>query len=379
MADAQKNLTAEDLALIDDQDQDSKATAAGSADDVAQKVWDEFEAVDKAASDDAAPAIDVVDAETPAESGKDDDDPATGDKPAADTKKTKDTPDESGTADAAPDIWENATPEQKTAFLAATATADTARQEAHRAHGTVSGLQKKINTLEAAEPAPASGGEAGTGADEDDGSRAPKSASIFDTPEFMEAKDEYPEVLGPVENAFKALEGQIADIKGEVGGLSEHRVVEHVNQQYGIVVREHPDYDVLADSDEFQQWYETAPEYVRDGVMRNGEDVVNGLEVADIVTKFKAETGWVAPKEDPADAADAGGADSDDSPAPDKGAEPNTAPTDPKRKAQLESAKTPRPKGAPAASHQEPPDDADPQVHWDYFERLDKQKEAAAQ
>jgi len=332
---------------------------AAEAEAQQQSDWDDFARADE----NAARAED----QPPVDTGESEEAPATDATSAAGNEET---PGKTGTAAAAPanTLWENATPAQKAAYEAATVTANTATQEAHRAHGTVSGLQKKVNALEkelkGSTPAKTPAG-AGTDNDEDeDGTQdEEKSAGIFDTKEFKEAKAEYPEVLGPVESAFKALETQMKEIGGKVGALSDVHATQETSIQDKIVATEVPDYDAVVDSTEFGKWFETAPEYVRDGVKRNGNGIVNGLEVVDIVKKFKAETGWVAPTPPASSTAPA-----------DKGAQPNKPKTDPKRKIQLDSATTPRPSGPPAASGQTPPDDADPQAHWDDFARMDEAK-----
>ncbi len=325
-------------------------TAAESADDQAQKDWADFEAVDAAkAKGEAPPAAKAELAEEPAAEP-----PAEATKPPA--EPAEEPAAEPAAEEPVPDIWEGSTPEQKAAFDAVTTSAAEATTAMKRAHGTVGGLQRTINQLKAkpptAEPA---------GGDVED----PEAAEIFGSDAFRKAKEDYPEVLAPVEEAFKALETKlekkVAGISDQVDGITSRQAEVNSDEQYALVIEKHSDYEAVAASPEFSNWFENAPAYVREGVQRNAEDVVDGAEVISIVRQFKSETGYKSPA---------------DSPAPD-GAKPK-AKLSPERQAQLDSATSPKPKGVPAASHPEPPEDASPQEHWDYYERLDAQKAAAA-
>ncbi len=311
-------------------------TAAESADEQASKDWAEFDTADRTGEPVVEPEPKPEPTAEPAAK------PAAAEPAAA---KKDDPP--------APDIWAGASPEQLAERDALTQKYNVATTEMNRAHGTVGGLQKKINQLETRPPT-----EEPAGGDVDD----PEAAEMFGSDAYKQVKDDYPEVMEPIEAAFKTLEGRIDKVSEQVGGLEVHRTEAVIGEQHGLVLGVHADYDTLAGSPEFRNWFATStlPQYVRNVVQENSENIVDGAAVVDIVNRFKTETGYKPPTP---------------TPAPKEEAKPDAKP-DPKREAQLDSATAPKTKSIPAASHPEPPEN-DQQAQWEWAERLDAQKAEA--
>tara|TARA_Y100000310_G_scaffold335304_1_gene416955 strand:+ start:479 stop:1531 length:1053 start_codon:yes stop_codon:yes gene_type:complete len=332
---------------------DAPLTEEAAADEEVS-AWNEFEAAEKGKETDAADDAGRAEDAQPAA-----DEPAAQDEQQPDTSSADDKSDED---DAAPtddraeqqeDIWKNATPEQRAAFEAAQDETKQARQDWNRMRGTVSGLSRKANDLQtqldASRPATT-------------GSDGPTEANaVFASENWKTFEDEYPELANPVKAEVQALfgaqEARIQTLERGMAGISTERRSDNLAQQVEIVHAAHPDYDTIAKSDAFQQWYEQAPPYIRAGVERNAVDITDGNEVAHIVKMFKQETGAASPEPPDKDEAD---------PAETNGHDPNQA-LDGKRRRQLESSNAPRTR-SPGAVTTGIPDDEE--GAWNAYEKM---------
>jgi hypothetical protein len=314
----------------------------------AQQIWDDLAAKEaKAASGEAdPPSVETTEATKEGDGNTDTTTVTTTEAPAepADADKTK-------TADgneppAEPDIWADAKPEQKAAYEAAIRERDERVAHAKRVGSTVAGYQRQVDSLkrelEAARKGAPSGNDTTTGK---------TSAGIFDDPELKKFSEEYPEVAGPLRKVFSALEQRAEKAERELGAISTERRDANLEEQANIVYEAHPDYDKIARTPEFREWFEQAPPYIQEGVRRNAEQVVDGREVAHIVKLYKLENGIAAStaRSDPAPG----------SPKPSQSS---------RRAHQLQSASTPAPKG-PARVQDGPPDD--PEAAWAWWARKD--------
>ena len=305
---------------------------AGADDDKA-KIWADLGKADAAASAEPKEPSNTAGVSPPA-------DPA----PAADKAAGDAGTEAAPVKDAAPapDIWATATPEQRAAFEATRKEADTNATRLRDSNARLTAHQRKIEALQrgngAGKPAPAAA----------DGGDRP--ASVFETPAFKKAKDEYPELLGPVEEALRPLEERTRKLDGEIGGLTSAHREQYLAEQYQAVLDAHPDYERIAKSPEFATWYEQAPAYIKAGVERNAKDVVDGAEVASIVKQYKADTGLATTS------------------APGTGASATVADAG-KRQRQLASATTPRGKAQPVVTSAIPEDREGAWRHWQEVDR----------
>jgi len=257
-----------------------------------------------------------------------------------------DAKDKSTAADdkSATDIWANASPELKAEY-------DKALAHAKRVGGTVAGYQRQVDKLqrelaEARKGAPSSSGDKST------------TTSILNDPDWKKRQEEYPEIFGPASKAIETLERRAEALEQQLAGISEEKRQEYLAEQGKIVDDAHPDYDQIADSQEFYNWYRQAPDFMRAMVQRNMKEVVNGAETAHVLSVFKQETGW-KPKEPPV---------SDPAPGPQKQSSAE------KRTLQLESASGPRSRSN-ARVADGPPDN--PEDAWEYWKQQDAKKAAA--
>lgn len=374
----------------------------------AQKAWSEFEAADAkgdGADDEPAPEPEAASQDDPEpepepEPSPDDkgakpsdaDAPAAGgDDEGADKGTAADAagPDDGKTAksgkaasddaasqdDGTPDIWADAPPELRSAHEADQKKLEQLTSAKTRAEGAMSGLQRKVNDLQrqladfqAKPPANKSAGEGeGDGGEEGapDGD-APKSPFSEKAAEKLAAlKEEYPEIgdaLGDILSDIAAAnQSQVSDVKTQLSSLTEKQQQDFFDEQTNIVAEMHGDFTEALASPEFFAWYETAPDYKKAAVERNGQHFVNGHEVAALLNDFKHETGWAssaAPEPStPANGGDTPPANGEDKPKPALSG---------KRRTQLESARSPRSR-TPAAVTTGPPED--PEAAWEWFEK----------
>lgn len=297
-------LVADDLNLVGDLvDQAKDAT----------ELWGEFEAAEQAAEKPAtAPAEGV---QEPEGSGA----PAT---PAQTTP-----------APAAPDIWANATPEQKAAFEAERADKAKFEQRFRSSVGRISALQRKINAAQA-QPSR-----------EIPSAREKVAGITNDYPELAEpllelagGNDELRERVSKSEKA--SLEADTSELNDLVAAETER------------LVTRHPDYaDVLAKNGRaFAAWVEDQPRRIREAAVRNAEFIADADSAAEVIHEFKRHLGLI--RETPA------------SPAPAPAPQPSL---NDRRARQFEASASPqRSGGRPTVSGI--PENGDPQAIWNAFE-----------
>jgi hypothetical protein len=173
-------------------------------------------------------------------------------------------------------IWAGASPEQLAARDALKGTADAATQNQKSDRGRIAAYQRKIDTLEAAAQNPA----AATDPDA-------KPSAFLESDEWKGFEEEYEDVAAPMKAALLATQSQLDAVRTELNGISGDRSEAYLEAQYGIVLEQHPDYEEVRESREFFDWLEGAPPYVRNAALKNGENIVDGVEVVGLVQQYK--------------------------------------------------------------------------------------------
>lgn len=322
-------------------DQAAPAAEAVAPADEAQRIWNQLEAEEAAAEKgEAAPP-------EPAS------DPAPAPAPTPDKGATATDP-KAAPAAAAPvkDIWSDVPEEARTAY--------SRLEKDHKALlGRVAPLQRELRTLQRqARTAPGAPSPDGKAADE-----------ILD-PETLKALDavekDFPDVAKPFRQVINRLTETVKTVRGETSSLRQERKADvedaTVESQNAFIRQHHQDFDAIAGSTDFYAWVEKQPAFVKNAVKRNTNTVLDPQEIVDVVSAFKRDTGRTTPE--PSARADTP-------------LNPSTPTADPKRARQLRAATSPR-TTAPGAVSTEPPPDAPASVWWDYFDRQERAKEAAA-
>lgn len=316
----------------------ASAPAAGA--ETADAIWNELAAAEKPPADAGGGATQAgadtsasSDKSAAATTGTETDPAATAAGKVKDgaASSAKDTP-------ASDDPWAAVPPDLKKKY-------DDLEHEVRSNRGRLAASTRKINALLAgATPAAAPAGAAAK-------EGAPvESNALFEDSEWKAFETEYGDVAKPIKKLIGSLAATNENLKRELATHTTQRRDDHFASQEDIALETHKDFNQAVASSEFKRWFDSAPSYVQDGVRRNGTNIVNGVEAAQLVTQFKNETGWgkAAAQPDPA-AATAAAASA-------------TALSD-KRRQQLESAATPRTAGHAKVST-EIPEDGDPQAIW---------------
>lgn len=225
---------------------------------------------------------------------------------------------------------------------------DAAVERERRISGGIPAQNRKINELveenkrlkEAQAPA-------------DSGSQDEQPAEPED---LVQARDEYPEVMTPLE---RKLDEAVAGIREDVTEIKESQAktdtrfddmdaqgqVDFLNGQAALIQKAHPDWQTINGSDAFRDWRDTQSDMIRNAAL----DSNNARDLIGVFDRFKADTKTETEQKPTA--------------------------TDVKREAQKASAETPRPGGAPVITTEGQPEDD--QAIWDGLKRDDERQAAA--
>lgn len=331
------------------------------------EAWADFDKIDTAAAGRAAasPAIDgtavtkafeqVTDEQTGAK-------PATVEKPAATVAAEGSKPATAVDTKAATNPWDFL-PEEHRAKAK-----ETWERENAALLGRVAPVQRKNAQLERelaaarnpAKPAP-----------------KPKDIALPGDAGWEKFKKDYPEIATPIEQRLGVALSSVRDytqeavetrVKPVETNFNQSRTETELERAARVLAVKHPDFQEISDSKEFEGWLATQRPRVAALI-----DSADPEDADYLLTQFKASSFYKPPD---------AGSEEQEQPAP--GANGNGAKRqlaqpalDPRRQRQLDGARTPAGKGAPAAAAVTVIPD-DPQGAWDAFEKLDAAKEAAS-
>lgn len=277
--------------------------------------------------------------------------------------------------------WTNASPEDLRAAVVA------ARQElASRDHkirserGRVSAMHRhleearqRIAELESrSAPTGADGGKQRGG-----GGSAPEgdqqgAGELLSSEDWQRAREEYPDLLGPVESAFRTMRDELSQVRKELDPLKQglssqeaQRREAFVEEQTTLLTEAHPDWMDLTQKhgNEFSAFVEQAPRHVREAALRNWNQIVDASEAADVFGRFKDHLGQQTNAE--SERAGGGSAGPRAPSAPEGAGGAGNRPLDGRRQRQRQSAASTR-SGSPSPASGIPKD-GDPDAIWAAF------------
>jgi hypothetical protein len=219
------------------------------------------------------------------------------------------------------DIWSNAPAELRAARDAEIA----ARDQKYRSDiGRQAAYQKQIEDLRAQ----LAGREATPAATTTPAAEAP--VALRERPAIKKVLEDYPEVAGPILDAFEPVMADNERMGRELSVVTEDRRANVLSVQEAALTAAHPDWAQACASKDFADWLDAQPASVKQIVERNGQQVVDAQEAIAMVGNFKAHWALTHP-----------------APIPQPVVIPTPAPTDlaARRAAQL-AAVTSTPKGA---------------------------------
>ena len=149
-------------------------------------------------------------------------------------------------------------------------------------------------------------------------------------PDLETFRTEYPEIAGPLEKMREQDKKRIEQLESRLAAQGEHQRQDQLDHQEQVLQDAHSDWVDVTANPEFSAWVQKQPLYVQEAASRNGQQITDGQEAADLIDRFKSTQTQNEPSDEP----------SPDEPKPNAG----------KRKRQLESSATVANKGPGAAS-----------------------------
>jgi hypothetical protein len=230
---------------------------------------DEYEAAFAEATGNAA---DEPDPE-PEDKDTGDDDPGT--QTAGHEDKAPENPD---------DLWADAPEPLRRRWEAAQQELEKERQSARSNAGRIAAYQRQISELQnrmAAFEQNAAGKR--TASDQDAGST---------DDDWKAIKEEYPELVGPIERRLASIAEENATLKRELSAYSEERRDLYLQEQQDALTQQHADWQDVVGSSDFLDWYTAQPAEVRSMVEKNADAIVDAQSAAYAINLFKMQTGF---------------------------------------------------------------------------------------
>ena len=198
---------------------------------------------------------------------------------------------------------------------------------------------------------------------------ATEPVKIEKDPEWETFETDYPEVAGPMKKFLEPLTNKVSTLEADNKRLAtalqtvgEDRLESAAEAEEAKVKEVHPDYEDIANSDDFIAWAQTQPDMIYAGITANAKQIVDSSSVSKILDLYKTDKGIA--KGDGKDGSSAGRK---------KASKRNAA--DPIRDLQLRS-NTGAPSPTPGvALPDETRDDAETyDSEWDKIERDEKER-----
>lgn len=190
-----------------------------------------------------------------------------------------------------PDPWADAPEHLRTAYQAQQAELERTKNHLQAQTGRLSAESRRAAELKAQLEAQAE--------KEPKAEEAPKLADE-DRARLVE---DYPDVakplldeIGRLERIANQLVERDASREEQAANATQLELQRHLAEQEQLLAEKHSDWREVCAKPEFAAWVKAGPQFIRDGLARNGEGIVDAAEAAKIVDLFKIET---APAEDP--------------------------------------------------------------------------------
>jgi chromosome segregation ATPase len=182
-------------------------------------------------------------------------------------------------AETTDDLWKDAPPALREAYERERTRADTAETTVKRHSGRLSQANQELKALREtleSQRAPAAS-EAADGESEED--------------QLKRLREEYPDVAQPLLNKLAKLEQAVSEISGVEAQRVEAQTEEYLAEQKVILAQEHPQWNRDCADQRFAEWANGQLPYIQEVIRRNGSEIVNGSEVADVLTRYKRDMG----------------------------------------------------------------------------------------
>jgi hypothetical protein len=179
------------------------------------------------------------------------------------------------------DIWANSTDEQRAAYEQVQNEAQNWSHKYRSDEGRVSALQRQVNELTAAKS-----------------QAAPTPPEAFTGEKWKEIDEEYPEIAGGINERFDAIQAQhqaeLNAMRGQVSSMLDPILAQQKEREKRVeldkLAAEHPDWQQVAQSQEFTGWLNGQPAQVQSLYGSN-----SAADAGYLVQTYKDATGITAP------------------------------------------------------------------------------------
>ena len=244
--------------------------------------------------------------------------------------------DASETAPETIDPWAQAPEELKSQYQHAQEMIAKLEQSDRSNRGRLSALQRQINELVSSRQEAAESGDQAAVAEKDD--------------EIDSLMEDYPEIAKPIQKMLDKVKTEQTRLERELGALSGDKRKAALDEQVSLLADAHPDWAKVGSDPQFSQWLADQPRHIQEAAYRNGNEIVDYREAADVVGRYKEFRGIGEQTTSTNSLAD-------------------------KRQRQLKTATSTRGRGPGAKSGI--PESGDPEMLWDQFEELDRRQSRA--
>jgi predicted RNA-binding Zn ribbon-like protein len=234
------------------------------------------------------------------------------------------------------DPWAQAPEELKTQYQQAQDMIAKLEQSDRSNRGRLSALQRQINELTSQRQQAAESGDKAAMQDSDD--------------DFKALTEDYPEIAKPIQKMLDQMKSEQTRLQKELGAIGAERRQQALDEQATLLADEHPDWVDVGSDPGFMQWLQEQPRHIQEAAARNGNEIVDYREAADVVGRYKQFKGigeQTTPKNSLAD----------------------------KRQRQLKTATSAKARGPGAKSGI--PEDGDPEQIWKQFEEMERRQSRA--
>ncbi len=118
------------------------------------------------------------------------------------------------------------------------------------------------------------------------------------SPEFAKVREEYGDVIAPLEKVIKHLQGKLTSIEGrtasaekDLSGLTAEKANEFVATESATLTAKHKDWQAIVVSEDFEKWLDDQPEEVRALVTKNAARIVDARAGARAIDFYKSDRG----------------------------------------------------------------------------------------
>lgn len=175
------------------------------------------------------------------------------------------------------DPWAQAPEELRTQYQQAQELIAKLEQSDRSNRGRVSALQKQINELATQRQQAAESGDKAAMQDSDD--------------DFEALMEDYPEIAKPIQKMLDRMKSEQTRLEKELSAIGADKRQAALEEQATLLAEEHPDWVDVGSDPGFAQWLNDQPRHIQEAAYRNGNEIVDYREAADVVSRYKSFKG----------------------------------------------------------------------------------------